>query len=173
MKKMMFVCIAAILAGVSLTSCKRQDIKLNSDGVQGKGSFSAIETVSFSEEPSIRAMSENQEELKTIYFAFDKSELTRESLDTLKENAAYLIRNRNFNAVLEGHTDNRGTTEYNLSLGQRRALKVKEYYVQLGILPNRIATISYGKENPIAFESSDEAWSMNRRVVTKVSENGQ
>jgi peptidoglycan-associated lipoprotein len=155
----------AALVCVSLTSCKRQDIKSNNDAQD-----STIETVAFSDEPSIRVDSESEEELKTIYFAFDKSELEKDSLETLKENADYLMRNRKFNVVVEGHTDNRGTTEYNLSLGQRRALKVKEYYVQLGILPNRVATISYGKEKPVDPENNEAAWSRNRRAVTKVLE---
>jgi peptidoglycan-associated lipoprotein len=145
--------------------CKRQDIKTNNDIQEN-----SIETVSFSDEPSIRVESENEEELKTIYFAFDKSELTKDSLETLKENAAYLMRNYGFKVVVEGHTDNRGTTEYNLSLGQRRALKVKEYYVQLGVLPNRTATISYGKEKPLDPENNEVAWSRNRRAVTKILE---
>ncbi|MDR2616394.1 MAG: OmpA family protein [Endomicrobium sp.] len=145
--------------------CKRQDIKPNND-IQKN----TIETVSFTDEPSIRVDGENEEELKTVYFAFDKSALTKDSLETLKENTAYLMRNHGFNAVVEGHTDNRGTTEYNLSLGQRRALKVKEYYVQLGVLPNRIATISYGKEKPIDPENNEVAWSRNRRAVTKILE---
>jgi peptidoglycan-associated lipoprotein len=144
-------------------SCKRQDIKSNNDAQDN-----TIETIAFSDEPSIRIETENEEELKTVYFAFDKSELTRVSLETLKENAAYLMRNHTFNVVVEGHTDNRGTIEYNLSLGQRRALKVKEYCVQLGILPNRIATISYGKEKPVDHENNEVAWSRNRRAATKV-----
>jgi peptidoglycan-associated lipoprotein len=146
--------------------CKRQDIKPNND-IQKN----TIETVYFTDEPSIRVDGENEEELKTVYFAFDKSALTnKDSLETLKENAAYLTRNHGLNVVVEGHTDNRGTTEYNLSLGQRRALKVKEYYVQLGVLPNRIATISYGKEKPIDPENNEVAWSRNRRAVTKILE---
>jgi peptidoglycan-associated lipoprotein len=157
------------VAGIFIFSmgCKRQDIKPNND-IQEENT---IETVSFSDEPSIRVESEDEEELETICFAFDKSELTKDSLETLKENAAYLMRNHGFNVVVEGHTDNRGTTEYNLSLGQRRALKVKEYYVQLGVLPNRIATISYGKEKPIDPENNEFAWSRNRRAVTKILEN--
>ncbi|MDR2395172.1 MAG: OmpA family protein [Endomicrobium sp.] len=145
--------------------CKRQDIKPNNNDQEN-----TIETVSFSDEPSIRVDSESEEELKTVYFAFDKSELTQDSLETLKENAAYLMRNNRSNVVVEGHTDNRGTIEYNLSLGQRRALKVKEYYVQLGILPNRIATISYGKEKPVDLENNEVSWLRNRRAVTKVLE---
>ncbi|MDR3125119.1 MAG: OmpA family protein [Endomicrobium sp.] len=145
--------------------CKRQDIKPNNDIQEN-----TVEAVSFGDEPSIRFESENEEELKTVYFAFDKSELTKDSLETLKENAAYLMRTHGFNVVVEGHTDNLGTTEYNLSLGQRRALKVKEYYVQLGVLPNMIATISYGKEKPIDPENNEVAWSRNRRAVTKILE---
>ena len=69
--------------------------------------------------------------------------------------------------MVEGHCDDRRTVEYNLSLGQRRAVKVKEYYTQLGIVSNRIATISYGEEKPVDTRSNESAWSKNRRAETK------
>ncbi|MDR1259858.1 MAG: peptidoglycan-associated lipoprotein Pal [Endomicrobium sp.] len=113
-----------------------------------------------------KSFSENNS-LKVIYFGFDKSDLTTSSLKILKENVDYLTDNSNIKIILEGHTDDRGTTEYNLSLGQRRALKVKEYYVQLGIEPSRITAISYGKEKPVDLGNNELAWARNRRVETK------
>ena len=88
-------------------------------------------------------------------------------METLKEIAAYLTSNSDIKGVLEGHTDGRGTTEYNLSLGQRRALKVKEYYTQLGVAANRIATTSYGREKPVDLVDNESAWAKNRRAETK------
>ncbi|MDR1928498.1 MAG: peptidoglycan-associated lipoprotein Pal [Endomicrobium sp.] len=106
--------------------------------------------------------------LKIVYFDFDKSNLTNDSLIILKDNANFLIKNPKTKIIIEGHTDNRGTTEYNLSLGQRRAVKVKEYYVQCGISNNRIATVSYGREKPIDLNNNEIAWSKNRRVESKI-----
>ena len=93
--------------------------------------------------------------------------MTSDSFEVLKENAAYLSKKSSLKIVVEGHTDNRGTGEYNLSLGQRRALKVKDYYVKFGIATNRIATISYGSEKPVIDENNEVAWAKNRRAETK------
>jgi peptidoglycan-associated lipoprotein len=149
------------LAGlfVFAVGCKRQDIK--------RDATDSIETVVFSDEPSVRGDSEVSVDLKIAYFDFDKSDLTGESLEILKENASFLSKKPSLKIVVEGHTDNRGTSEYNLSLGQRRALKVKDYYVNFGIAPNRIATISYGNEKPAIDENNGAAWAKNRRVETK------
>ncbi len=86
----------------------------------------------------------------------------------MKANSNFLKNNPKVNIVIEGHCDERGTTEYNLALGQRRAVKVKEYYVQLGIAPNRIATVSYGEEMPADKRNNEAGWAKNRRAETKV-----
>jgi peptidoglycan-associated lipoprotein len=146
----------------SSSGCKKQDVKKDIADV------GFIETVSFSDEPSVRGESEIDANLKVVYFNFDKSDLNSDSLEALKENAHYLSKNLSLKIVVEGNTDNRGTSEYNLSLGQRRALKVKDYYVQFGLEPGRIATISYGSENPFLDENNDAAWTKNRRAETKL-----
>jgi peptidoglycan-associated lipoprotein len=149
-----------VVAFTFTVGCKKQDIKTDS--------ANSVGTVVFADEPSIRSnYSDRDVNLKIIYFDFDKSDLTRDSMETLKENADYLESNPDTNVVLEGHTDERGTTEYNLSLGQRRALKVKEYYTQLGISANRIATTSYGHEKPVDFRKNESGWAKNRRAETK------
>jgi peptidoglycan-associated lipoprotein len=94
--------------------------------------------------------------------------LEQEALDALKENASYLLNNADINVIVEGHCDERGTVEYNLSLGQKRAVKVKEYYVQLGVKANRVATISYGEEKPVDPRNNESAWAKNRRAETKI-----
>ena len=144
------------------TGCKKQDVK------KGGSGETRIETSDFADEPSLRGEYDKDINLKIIYFDFDRSELTQDALATLKENAAYLINNPEINVAIEGHCDDRGTIEYNLSLGQRRAVKVKEYYTQLGVPANRIATISYGEEKPVDARSNDSAWAKNRRAETKV-----
>jgi peptidoglycan-associated lipoprotein len=150
--------------------CKKQDVKKDVP-VVGSGktaSQGVVETIAFDDEPSLRDESEMDRNLKIVYFDFDKSDLTSDSLEILKENADYLSKNADLKVVISGNTDNRGTLEYNLSLGQRRSLKVKDYYVQFGIEPNRIATISYGSENPVVDENNEVAWAKNRRAETKV-----
>lgn len=107
--------------------------------------------------------------LKTIYFDFDKYELKPESMDVLSQNAKVIIEN-NFSIVIEGHCDERGTEQYNLSLGQKRANVVKEYYIRLGVNPSKIATISYGEEMPVCGEKTEDCWALNRRAETKVTE---
>ncbi len=101
---------------------------------------------------------------RTVYFAFDAHALDAQAQANIDEVSRYLQDNSDVSLKLEGHCDERGSTEYNLALGQRRAQAVKDYLVQLGIDENRLPTISYGEERP-AVEGSDEtAWSQNRRV---------
>ena len=101
-----------------------------------------------------------------VFFATNKSVLTTASRDTLRKQAAWLRENKNINVTVEGHCDERGTREYNLALGERRANAAKDYLMTYGISGNRIATISYGKERPVNSGSSPLAWSQNRRSVT-------
>jgi peptidoglycan-associated lipoprotein len=128
-----------------------------------------LEPEEFSKEPSIRgAEFEQKISLGTVYFSFDSSKIPDSVIRILKENVKYLKANPSVNVVVEGHCDERGTIEYNLALGQKRAVKVKEYYVQLGISPNRIATISYGEEMPQDNRHNEAGWAKNRRAETKV-----
>ena len=101
-----------------------------------------------------------------VFFATNKSSLTSLSRETLRKQATYLRKNKNLNVVVEGHADERGTREYNLALGERRANAVKDYLMTYGISGKRISVISYGKEKPVNTESSPFAWSQNRRSVT-------
>ncbi|MDR3244004.1 MAG: OmpA family protein [Elusimicrobiota bacterium] len=120
-----------------------------------------------SQEPSIRG--DEGESLKVINFAFDKSDISAEAVSALKDNADRLSQNPSLNIMVEGHCDSRGTVAYNLALGQRRAAQVKDYYVkQLGIAPERVATISYGEEKPVDIEENESAYARNRRAETKI-----
>ena len=101
-----------------------------------------------------------------VFFATNKSVLTTASRDTLRKQAAWLRENKSVNVTVEGHCDERGTREYNLALGERRANAAKDYLMTYGISGNRIATISYGKERPVNSGSGPLAWSQNRRSVT-------
>lgn len=103
-----------------------------------------------------------------VFFDFDKSEVRSDGAQTLNAQAAWLQKYPNVSVVVEGHCDERGTREYNLALGERRANAIKEYLVSRGISANRISTISYGKERPAVLGSNESAWAQNRRGVTVV-----
>ncbi len=103
-----------------------------------------------------------------VFFGFDKYNLQPKARDTVRRQAAWLKRYPGVVISVEGHADERGTREYNLALGERRANSAKNYLVALGISPNRIRTISYGKERPAVAGSNDAAWTQNRRAVTAV-----
>lgn len=104
----------------------------------------------------------------TVYFAFDSAVLREPSRAVLRQQAAWLERNPNARITVEGHADERGTREYNLALGARRAEAVRTYLVGLGIAPGRIDTISYGEERPAVAGSDEQAWARNRRAVTRI-----
>ena len=101
---------------------------------------------------------------RTVYFAFDDYSLNAQAQANLDGVADYMRNNSDTRVKLEGHCDERGSTEYNLALGQRRAQSVKDYLVQLGIDEDRLPTISYGEEKPAVEGSNEAAWSQNRRV---------
>jgi len=101
-----------------------------------------------------------------VFFATNESVLTTASRDTLRKQATWLRSNSEINVVLEGHADERGTREYNLALGERRANAAKDYLMTYGVSANRISVISYGKERPVDSGSNPLSWSKNRRSVT-------
>ena len=101
-----------------------------------------------------------------IFFATNKSSLTTAARETLRKQATYLRKNKSLNVTIEGHADERGTREYNLALGERRANAARDYLMTYGISGKRISTISYGKEKPVNPASTPLAWSQNRRSVT-------
>ena len=104
-----------------------------------------------------------------IFFAFDRSDISPEARETLSRQADWLRRYPNVTVTIEGHCDERGTREYNLALGERRAQAAKNVLVASGIPASRISTISYGKERPAIVGSTEEAYAQNRRAVTVVN----
>ncbi len=101
-----------------------------------------------------------------VFFATNETILTTASRETLRDQAAWLRKNPGINVVLEGHADERGTREYNLALGERRANSAKDYLMTYGISSDRISVLSYGKERPVDGGSNPLSWSKNRRSVT-------
>jgi peptidoglycan-associated lipoprotein len=105
-----------------------------------------------------------------VFFGFDKSDLSKEAQATLDRQATWLKKYATAKITLEGHADERGTREYNLALGERRATAAKNYLIAAGIDASRISTISYGKERPAVVGSNEAAWAQNRRAVSVVTQ---
>ena len=104
-----------------------------------------------------------------VYFAYDSFDLDDDAKELLQHQAAWLKQYNKTSIIIEGHCDERGTREYNLALGEKRAQAVKNYLSGLGVIDWRLTTISYGKERPAVVGSNDGAWSQNRRSVTVVN----
>lgn len=102
--------------------------------------------------------------LKDVHFDFDRYDIREQDAQILKENAAILLKYPEVKVQIEGHCDERGTAEYNLALGERRANSVKKYLISLGVPAERLSTISYGKEMPLDPRHNEEAWAKNRRA---------
>ena len=147
--------ILVIMAALILSACAAKTTKKVETQITGD-TYSGDETVKY----LATGVADR------VFFATNKSILTTASRDTLRKQAAWLRKNKNINVTLEGHCDERGTREYNLALGERRANAAKDYLMTYGISGNRISTISYGKERPVNAGSSPLAWSQNRRSVT-------
>lgn len=145
-----------------------------SGGAAGAGAGTGTGTTS-SELPGPRAGSAEDFVVNVgdrVFFDFDKYNLKPEARETLQRQADWLKKYPSVTVTVEGHCDERGTREYNLALGERRANSAKNYLVALGVDPNRIKTISYGKERPAVTGSTEAAWSQNRRAVTAVNAAG-
>ena len=148
-KKLMLV----VFASFALTACaatKKSTSQLQSDVYTGTDTVEYLAT-------GVK---------DRVFFATNKSTLTTASRDTLRKQAAWMRKKSDVSVVLEGHADERGTREYNLALGERRANAVKDYLMTYGISGSRISVISYGKERPVNSGSTPLAWSQNRRSVT-------
>ena len=144
-----------LMAGLILTACATTK-KVSMDGQMQGDVYTGTDTVEYlaSGVPD------------RVFFATNESILTTASRDTLRKQATWLRANSEITVVLEGHADERGTREYNLALGERRANAAKDYLMTYGVSANRISVISYGKERPVDSGSNPLAWSKNRRSVT-------
>ena len=145
--------LAIVLAGLVLTACatqKKQTGQMQSDVYTGSDTVEYLAT-------GVK---------DRVFFATNKSTLTTASRDTLRKQAAWMRKKKDLKFSIEGHADERGTREYNLALGERRANAVKDYLMTYGISGSRLSVISYGKERPVNSGSNPLAWSQNRRSVT-------
>ena len=148
--------LMVIFAGLILSACATQK-KVDGPGSQMQGDvYTGTDTIEYlaSGVPD------------RVFFATNESVLTTNARETLRKQAAWLRKNSKITVVLEGHADERGTREYNLALGERRANAAKDYLMTYGISSDRISVLSYGKERPVDSGSNPLAWSKNRRSVT-------
>jgi peptidoglycan-associated lipoprotein len=103
-------------------------------------------------------------DLRDIHFEFDRADISPEAAKILEVSAGWLKANPRYLVLIEGHTDERGTNEYNLALGERRARASRNYLVSLGVAARRVSVISYGEERPMCMSSNEECWAQNRRA---------
>jgi peptidoglycan-associated lipoprotein len=133
---------------------------------------SGVQEQAVTETPSAEEMAPQPEAvvgLQRINFNFDQYTLTPAARDTLAANAAYMKAHPGTKVIVEGYCDERGSDEYNLALGERRAMAAKNYLVSLGVAANRLSTISYGEEKPLDPAHTEEAWAKNRRDEFKIT----
>ena len=149
----------AILLSLVLSACATQKTTEEVKKIQGQ-----MQGDVYTGDDSVKYLADGVPD--RVFFATNESILTTKSRDTLRKQAAWLRKNSAINVVVEGHADERGTREYNLALGERRANAAKDYLMTYGISANRISVISYGKERPVDSGSNPLAWSKNRRAVT-------
>jgi len=144
--------VAALIAGLALSACasKQANDSLASAGSAAPGSHQDF-VVNVGDR---------------VFFESDSTELTMQSRGTLDKQAQWLQQYANYTFTIEGHADERGTREYNIALGARRAQAVRDYLASRGIQPGRMRTVSYGKERPVAVCNDISCWSQNRRAVT-------
>lgn len=180
MQRKLWICLALILLvpGLLLTvSCAKKTaadtdtatkMEAPEEDTSAADQERAMEEARLAAEQRAREAARNQFLREHVYFAFDSATLSPMAQDTLRQKAAFLQDNAGVSVTVEGHCDERGTNEYNLALGERRAESVKAFLVDLGVSSSRMTTISYGEERPADPGSNEEAWSKNRRAEFKI-----
>ena len=164
MQKRLWVNVAVVFVFVGLlftVSCAKKAM------MTGAAAPEVMEKVEAAPAPSGDSAAKaalNEFLYEDIYFAFDRSDLSMAAQAVLKKKATYLQANPDISVFIEGHCDERGTPEYNMALGDRRAESSKSFLVDMGIAPQRMTTISYGEERPVDAGQNEEAWAKNRRA---------
>ena len=191
-KRLITICAATVLLAACETASTDSNEVVGSSSAASSGSDAAASASSNTSDGSTSASSEASEASgssgstsadsdmqtpdemlakvgSTVYFGYDQSILTAEGQATLDRQAAFLKENPTIRIVIEGHCDERGTREYNLALGDRRASAARDYLVAKGVNPSRLTTISYGKERPAVGGSNDTSYALNRRSMSKIN----
>ena len=164
--------LAVAVSALALAGCKTKapdDLPVNSTQTEagmntGAGSTGGYDPVPGTQEHFVAGVNGQN----VIYFDTDRFNIDSADAAALQTQAQYLARNPSVSITVEGHADERGTRDYNLALGERRANAAKNYLVSLGVAAGRVATVSYGKERPVALGSDEQAWAQNRRAVSVV-----
>ena len=169
------ICLLSIFVALGAISCGKKNLKAEGSKTDMGADIAAAPVLdirdgdaAWSEGDIRRGEFAAHEALRPVYFDFDGYGLSEELRETLQKNAEILKAHKEWLAVVEGHCDSRGTIEYNLALGQKRAREVRAYYTRLGVPESSIGSISYGEEKPSCGEENDTCWARNRRADTKV-----
>ena len=170
------VSLFSIFMVLAAVSCSKKNIKSPGDKVDMTTSFPANPVLEIQEstdtvttEGDIRGEEFiSQDTIRTVYFDFDMYSFSEQTRKIMQQNADVLKVHKDWAVLVEGHCDSRGTVEYNLALGQKRAREVRDYYIRLGVPESSIGTISYGKEKPACEEETEDCWAKNRKAETKV-----
>lgn len=157
--------MSALSAVLLLAACENAGDGMAGNDGAGYGAGNASE---YGGDPAVQADLERNVGDR-VFFGYDSAVLDSEAQSVLNGQAAWLKQNPNVNVIVEGHCDERGTREYNIALGERRASAAKSYLVAAGVDSSRVDIISYGKERPAVVGSNDSSWSQNRRSVTVVA----
>jgi peptidoglycan-associated lipoprotein len=167
---LLIIAAAALFAACATTkTAQKSGLAKDKAGKNGAGAAESAPTAPPTDvtEASLRTGGfDARADLKSVPFDYDSAKLSDDALAVLKANAEAIKADPSIEVLVAGHCDERGTTAYNLALGQKRAKEVRDYYASLGIDGGRVATISYGKEQPLCSESNDACWSQNRRAET-------
>jgi peptidoglycan-associated lipoprotein len=154
--KKLFLLSMFAVGFMGLGACSKKDVSEDGDMA---GDISATDSSLMGFAPGTRVP-----ELSTVYFEYDSFRLNSDARAALNAAAQWLKANPSMQIQVEGHTDERGTTEYNLALGERRAGAVKDFLITAGVPSAQVSTISYGEERPVGVGSNEQAWSQNRRA---------
>lgn len=168
-------CLLSVFIALGSASCGKKNLKAEGAGSGMTTDIAAAPVLDIRSGDAARAEGNIRggefsahEALQPVYFDFDGHGLSEELRKTLQKNAETLKNRKEWLVVVEGHCDNRGTIEYNLALGQKRAREVRAYYTRLGVPEASVGSISYGEEKPSCEEENEDCWARNRRADTKV-----
>jgi peptidoglycan-associated lipoprotein len=169
------IVIVVILSLLMLSGCAEKKSVITGDSAQGKEISSTVtrgdtardrsasEKAASEQSVDLEKMAQKASPVSDIQFDYDSSNIRSDAREILKINANYFIKNRISSIVIEGHCDERGTNEYNMALGERRAQETKKYLLNLGVKESLMTTVSFGEERPLDPASNEEAWAKNRR----------
>lgn len=177
MKAMKLIALPVLATALVMTGCASRKPTADVQAGQNPNGSTTVNTSGLSEDAALNAQNlvgasskgvteANKAFLakRVVHFDYDSTELSNEDLQTLQAHAQFLVANANSRVALTGHTDERGTREYNMALGERRAKAVESFLITTGVSPNQLEAVSYGKEMPINAGHDENAWKENRRV---------